>query len=75
MASRGIDPKDLVDAVAAVRYVDDGLLEEARPRVERFWREHPEPPDSTWHALVARVRFCQAALDLVDGRLATGAHD
>jgi len=67
---RGIDPKDLVDVFWAQRYIDDGLLEEARPRLARFWREHPAPPDTTWNGLFARAYYCQAAVDWLDGRLA-----
>jgi arylsulfatase A-like enzyme len=70
LAPRGLDPKDIVDVVQALEAVDDGLMELARPRLERFWREHPVPRDSTWHELFARAHFCQAALDWTDGQAA-----
>jgi arylsulfatase A-like enzyme len=63
----GLDPKDVVDVFWAVRYVDDGRFETVADRLDRFWREHPEPPDSTWHALFARAHFCEGALASVEG--------
>ena len=68
-ASIGIDPKDFIDLYWALDYVSDGLLEAVRPRMERFWEEHPYREDPAWRGLYARAFYCDAVLDYVEGRL------
>jgi arylsulfatase A-like enzyme len=68
LAERGLDPKDLVDVVCALESVEDGLMDWARPRMERFWREHSAPESQAWNELFSRAHFCQGAIDYTDGR-------
>jgi hypothetical protein len=70
--ARGIDPKDLIDVTRALRYVMDGRYDEARPRLARFWRTHPEIPDSSWNELFSRANLGQAFLELTDLERETG---